>query len=258
MGKISRKSIFFSIVSLLIVTMFVATTEISYNSRNQDTELDVSRTRVRILNSMVNDLENSYFEKMIYIAGKNSLEGLSGYYADNQFTYSVIRKRPDKAINDILYDTILYDEKGRFQANLSQLGFMQYNYTIKGMEEKLNELYMKKGIRIKYLNISISPVNGVTQKDPWHIEINASINYYISDEGNIASWKGFSSKKVAIPVYGMYLYDNEVSPSVKSNIGKVTSGWKYDNGTMDEASVLTKIGGLSNERGICLDYCENQ
>ena len=76
------KAVIFSIAALLIVILFAASSSLITKFRINESELEITRTRVKILNSLVSDFENSYFEKLLYISSKNALIGLSRYYSE--------------------------------------------------------------------------------------------------------------------------------------------------------------------------------
>jgi len=224
-------------------------------SRMKESEMEVTRTRVRIMNSMINDLEEVYFEKMLYIAAKNSLIGLSSYYADDYFDSNVVQKRIEYALNDVIHEGVLKERDGT-PVNLTKMGYIDFNYTIKGMMKNISDLFSTMGVEVKEFNITI-PANSVRQVDPWNIQVTADIKYYFADKNRLASWKGFTTKTVNISVIGLYAYDYENGP--KSNIGIITGEWKRDNGTqITEPTIVNKLSGspFVFGRGICVSYCQ--
>jgi len=102
-----KKSVFFSIMSVFIVILFVAFVELSNIYVAQETELELTRRRVNIINSVISDMEDTYFEKIIYASAKSSLIGLSDYYADGGFSENRIKKRLDSALEDVIYNGTL-------------------------------------------------------------------------------------------------------------------------------------------------------
>jgi hypothetical protein len=255
MAKV-KKAVFFSIVSILLVILFVASSGVTSQVSIGESQIDVTRTRVKILNSLVKDVENEYFESIIYMATKNSLIGISKYYYDNDYSDSVMKKQLNYALVDVIYDGVLNDADGNFQENLSKDGYVNHAYTINGLMYNISLLLNKMDVSVKELTINISK-NSITQTDPWDVQIQADIHYYFVDNNNLASWNGYLSKTVTVPVYGIYLYDRENGPSVISNKGIVNSSWKVDNGTASEAPVISKLGkyGPYSQRGICKSYC---
>jgi hypothetical protein len=202
----------------------------------------------------VNDFEDSYFEKLLYISSKNALIGLSKYYSESDFDSPNVRKSLELALNDVIYQGVLYDNKGNFQKNLS--GYIDYNYTLKGLTGNISMIMDRLGLEMTAFNVSISPSDGIRQTDPWTIQVKGDFVYFINDKDGIASWKGFSTKTVNVSVIGLYLYDNEGGQNSISNKGVITSTWKLDNGTITESSVVSKLRGRGTGRGLCIEYCQ--
>ena len=212
-----------------------------------ESDMEITRTRVKILNSVINDFENSYFEKLLFLSSKNALVGLSRYYSETNFN---IQKIIEQALGDVIYDGILYDSHGGVKANLSE--YIDYKYTLKGMVENITLLMDEMGLEIKELNVSISTTEGITQIDPWTIQVKGVFSYFISDKEGSVSWKGFSTKSVNVSVIGLTLYDSHTNNAV------IDGHWKLDNGTRTEESVLSKLGGEASVRGLCVSYCEEE
>ena len=243
---INRKAVFFSIVSIFLVILFVATTELASEFSIKETEMEVTRTRVKILNSLVSDMENVYFEKLIYIAAKNSLIGLSKYYYDNDFDnieYD-LRTILRRVINEGIYDP-----NPSTNVNLTKVGCwginpcINYDYTIYGLQRNLAYVYERLGVDIKEFTITITDVR---QVNPWEILIEADIEYYFRDNTNIASWKGSTTKQVKVSVIGLYAFDT------MGNEGVITEDWIVDKAPYTEPSIVNKLGAIGvRGSGLC-------
>ncbi len=250
---INKKAVFFSIVSIFIVILFTATTELASEFSIKETEMDVTRTRVKILNSLVSDMENIYFEKIIYVAAKNSLVGLSKYYQDRHFA---IGWHLETILNRVITEGIYDPNPGTF-VNLTKVGCwgvepcINYDYTIRGLEKNLEYVYERLGVDIKEFTITLTDVR---QEDPWEIIIEADIEYYFKDNTNIASWKGSTHKEVKVSVIGLYAFDD------RNNEGVITEEWIVDRPPYTEPSVVNKLSGIGTHgKGLCSpDYnCSN-
>jgi hypothetical protein len=250
------KAVIFSLASLLIIILFVASSSLTAKLKASESEIEITRTRVEILNSVINDFENSYFEKMLYISSKNAIIGISRYYYDNDFGSQYMKKSLEQAMNDVIINGSLYDNKGKFQADLSK--DLNSSYTLTSLVNNISRIMDKLGLELTEFNMTISSNEGIKQIDPWTIQIKGEFTYFINDKEKIASWKGFSTKIVNISVIGIYLFDRENGPASISNEGKITGSWKLDNETRQEDSVLNKLGGRSDVRGICISYCQEK
>jgi hypothetical protein len=244
------KAVIFSLASLLIVILFVASTSLNTKFRISESETEVTRIRVELLNSVIDDFENSYFEKMLYISSKNALVGISRYYYNNDFGSDVIKKNLNLALNDVLYQGIL--NNGGYLVNLSKTKDLNYSYTMIMLVSNISRMMDKLGLEMTEFNVSISPTNGIEQHDPWTLQVTGEFRYFISDKEGLVSWKGFTTKTVNVSVIGLYLYDRENGDNSISNKGIITSSWKLDNGTqIREDSVLSKLNGKKGGVGLC-------
>lgn len=237
--NISKKAVFFSIVSILIIILFMTLTRLSSDISSKETEIEITRTRIKVLNSLIKNMEETYFEKMIYVAGKNSLYGLSEYYSED---YSRIEKSLFLAMEDTIDDGILMDKWGN-PVNLTKQGYMKYDYTTNALIKNVSALFEDMGLDVINLQINLSTGN-ISQKEPWNIIVEADVIYDLRDKNNIVSWRGSTTKKVNISVLGIYAYDYE--GNTISNKDKITSEWIVDEGShYTEPSLITK---LSNRR----------
>lgn len=260
-----RKAIFFSIVTVFIVLLFVATTEMTGRLRLKDTEMGVTRTRVKILNSLIEDMETSYFERVLYVSAKNTMIGISRYYLDDP---GRIEKDLPLALQDVIEQGILtYRYRTPDTVDLVSEGYIDGDYTVDGLRNRISEIYEMIGVNVKSFDIEILE-DGVVQSSPWTIELTAKFDYFFEDEYHIASWKGSVVKSVNVTVYGVYSYDcaNDGGHCTNMlNIGPITDGWREDTvGPYSELSVIDKLGRFGTlpgpgSLGICSpDYdCRN-
>lgn len=256
MGKMKKLGVFFSIMSIFIIILFVSLSTILSKFTIEETELDITRDRVSVLNSVVSDMEEIYFEKMIYVAAKNSLIGLSKYYHENQYG-SRVKRTAEANMRTLLYEGILVEPNGE-KINLTTITFNADNqpyinksYTIKGLKEDVVKMFDEMGVIVNEFNINISTGN-MDQIDPWTIQIKADIYYDFEDKSKIVSWSGLTEKTVKIPVYGIYAYDYFPGPG-KGNFGVITKEWKEDKNAKTEPSLIKKLSNQNNNKtnGIC-------
>lgn len=253
-GKLRKRAIFFSIMSMFIIILFVSLSTILSKFRVEETELDITRDRVSVLNSVVSDMEEVYFEKMVYVAAKNSLIGLSKYYHENQYG-SRVKRTAEANMRTLLYEGILVEPNGEkinltvLTFNLDSQPYINRSYTIKGLKERVVLMFDDLGVNVNEFSINISTGN-MDQIDPWTMQIKADIYYDFEDKTKIVSWSGFTEKTVKVPIYGMYSYDLQ---NGKGNFGIITRNWKEDKFTKTEPSVLSKLSNYNNpkQNGIC-------
>jgi len=228
-----KKAIIYSIISILIVIVFIAVTDLTTKFKVEESDLEITRTRVRILNSLVNDMENNYFDKMIYTSAKNSLIGLSKYYSED---YDRLTRPLDVCLLDVIYDGNLTDIYG---INHNLKNYIAPKYTIYGMKKELEILLAKLGMKVNRLDISIIP-GSLEQTDPFHFKLDAEIDYYFADMEEKVNWEGTEIRTVEFSAYGVYAFD---MPSGRAHIGKISSKWKIDeaNTRATEPSLYKKL-----------------
>ena len=243
---IQKKAIFFSIISVFIIILFVATTELTTKFKVQETDMEITRTKIKLLNSFVEDMENSYFEKVIIVSTKNALMGLSKYYSETNFDSSRLNRRIEYVLDDVIYDGVL-TKNDKSKVNLSN--YIEYDYTIQGLTKNITSVFNRLGFNVYKFTVNISK-NELKQIDPWTLELSGYITYDLRDKSNIVTWKGTSKKKVNVSVFGLYGFD--YVGSSKSNIGIINKSWKVD--TLNkEPSILKKMSEhpINPGMGIC-------
>jgi len=243
--------VFFSVVSIFIIILFLALTKLSSEFKVTESEIEVTRTRIKILNSLVQDLEDSYFEKLVYVAAKNSLIGLSEYYAVS--TFGSLEKNLESALTDVIQNRTLT----RINNQKVIVPQIKSGYTLQSLTESIANLFKDLNVEIRQLDVTIL---GVRQKDPWTFEIDSVILYEINDNLGMVSWKGLTNKTVEVSVYGIYGYD--LQSGSKSNFEVITESWNQDTSPYTEPSLMKKLSRHSSTPspglGLCSsNYCQN-
>jgi hypothetical protein len=234
----AKKAIFFSIVSVLLIVLFVAMTQLVTKFKLEETKIETTRTKIKILNSLVQDMEDNYFEKIVYVVSKNSLIGLSNYYHAQD--YETIDKSLDVAIADVMQDGTLIDVYLVEHDLTTTPSYVDTKYTVDGIRHSLETIYNKLGLEINELTVNITPGN-VEQIDPWTIRIKADIIYDFIDRDKIVSWKGFTTRTVDISVIGVKAFDMPNTPA-KAHKGRVIKDdWIVDEFPYTEPSIYSKL-----------------
>jgi hypothetical protein len=236
--KNTKKAIFFSIVSVLLIVLFVAMTQLVTKFKLEETKIETTRTKIKILNSLVKDMEDNYFEKIVYVVSKNAIMGLSNYYYAND--YETIDKPLDIAMADVMQDGILVDSYSVGHDLTSSPEHIEYRYTVEGIIEKLDNIYSKLGLEINELTLNITPGN-VEQIDPWTIRVEADIVYDFIDKEKIVSWKGLATRTVDISVIGVRAFDMPNSPAKAHNGRIIKENWIVDQDPYTEPSIYGKL-----------------
>ena len=237
-----KKAVFFSIVSLSLILLFLTSAEIISQFEIKESEIEVTRTRVRLLNSIIGDMEQTYFDRLVQVSVKNSLHGISCYYAANHFNQFLIRDNLKKTINLTMYS-------GLFGvANLVDVDCMEAEYTIEGLTDRLIDIFERLGIDVKSFSVDIDQVN---QHEPFYLEVVADISYDFADKTNIARWRGLTRRTVNVPLYGLHYNETGV---INPDEWKATCHALSFKGKMEGRTIPTEQDCPSGlELGICID-----
>ncbi|MFA5856025.1 MAG: hypothetical protein WC867_01605 [Candidatus Pacearchaeota archaeon] len=243
----NKKGMFFTIISIIILSIFVLGYGIYSLSENQTS---INR-RIETMNSFVYSVEQD-LPRQLYITG-----------------FRVIFLSEKRII-----------ETGVPITNFSNT-FMEafYNGTINGEIQPLMAGATIGDLKNQLSNISrIMNLNGtfnpkriiVSQEDSWNIKINMETELYINDLGNLASWNNTKNFTTYIPIenfedplYRLYsagiafnkIYRSPYQPFVNgndvSNLTKHVEGFYYINSTISP-SFIDRLEGriVSSPYGI--------
>lgn len=114
MAKLNKKAFFMSLISVFIILIFVLSSEITTEQFLGQNLISSTETRVAVLNDLVNDLEDRYFERMLYVAGRNALIGLAEYKANTDYLaelpvgFNLKSDFSDVVLRGLILDNITY------------------------------------------------------------------------------------------------------------------------------------------------------
>ncbi len=219
MAKMNRKGVFFSIVSVFIITIFYLSFSMSTERRMLESEMEATRTRVDVLNSIVNDLESRYLERMLYVASYSALGSMSRYSVSptgcpNRFcgpSNNFLGFELGASFKDL--NTSIFEGKIHPNAFSSIDLPSGYGITQQNLQAQLAQLaidFENLGLKIEGLSFEVTTFE---QKDPWTVVVGATISYDFRDESKVASWKGKTHKQVEVDIRGFMdpLYGSRIS-----------------------------------------------
>ena len=190
-NRMNKKAVFFSLASLFLVLMIVLDFRVATRVDIDRNKISAQNTRVKVMNNLVYDLEERYFDRMIYVASKASLREISkrgGNYDDLGETFTSV---------------IL-------NGNLTDGEIILENYTISYLVENIQEKFIQSGLVIEKLEIE--NVN-LKQKSPWLINVELDIKYELNDKDNLAGWRGKIHKSVDVSIIGLYADGSKIKGS---------------------------------------------
>ena len=200
-----KRGVLFSIISIFVVLLFMLTAELVNEGRAQKSELEVTRTRVRILNSIMQDMQDHYFEELLQMTAKNALVGMSRYYFEAQRTSGEqLRPRVYRAMKNGTVKTPAETFINITKYSLcSGNSCMEPGYTLDGLRASIEEDFARVGIAVQEFSVELTDISETS--DPWVLQIEADIEYHFTDVNKIATWEGTISKQTQIDIYGLYL-----------------------------------------------------
>jgi len=71
MAHLGKRALLFSIISIFVVLIFLTTAEIETSKSISASKIASARTRVEVLNSIMNDLDDRYYARMLYVSAKH-------------------------------------------------------------------------------------------------------------------------------------------------------------------------------------------
>ncbi len=196
-----KRAVFFSVASILIVVLFAAMTSMVSDINVRSSELDLARAKITMYNSVIEDFENNYFDKVVYVAAKNALIGLS----EKRDEVSSLHRTPEFVLNNTIDDGIIYGSGGNEQLNLVDTEFSQ-THTMDVLKQEFIDELGKIGFTVYKFEVIIT---SVTQSEPFYMTVRADIDYYLSDAENTVSWRGISQREVEIDVYGLEYFGGD-------------------------------------------------
>lgn len=177
-GKIGRKAIFFTLSSIMIVTLFMLYFS-SKDSLSVKEKSEISESRVTTINNFVNNFEQIYFPRALYATTHRSLYSITDYLAakasDNQPRYvNLSIDFPQVILNGTIYNT--------------DNGVDWYNKTLDNMNKKTLIFWLAQLTNISREEMNIYSDFNITrivinQTKQWYINVTAYIEYNISSPG---------------------------------------------------------------------------
>lgn len=105
-----KRGFLLSSSAMLLVLLVILTFSINNEITASESKLATKTVRVKILNELVNDLENNYFEKILYVSGKSALSTITEYKLKGGPIPSSASLRQD--FSDVLSYGIIKDSNG--------------------------------------------------------------------------------------------------------------------------------------------------
>ena len=178
-----RKAMFFTLISVLLVTIIIISFTF-YSSYRTQSKMFVVETRVNTMDRFIEDLEKD-MERALYIAGFRAILGAEDYIIKNgEYLDNPSSLLGELAINGTLngtqlnltIDSSLSDWFDRVSIQGQNIG-VEMNYTMLGFE--------------------------INQSDPWFIDFYVDLELDISDTKGIAKWNRNKTAFGTVSIVGL-------------------------------------------------------
>jgi len=202
---LNKKSIFFSITAIALITLTIFSLTIYTRYRLRD-KIMVTETRIYSMNNFIDDVEKD-IERGIYISGFRALMSMEQYITDRGiFLYDINSCFEEAFLNGTI--------------NNSQMGLMNES-TFINWTQRIKEQAMKLDIIVDF------DINSVIiyQKNPWTTNIDINVTLNVEDVKKTASWQrplyittNISIQEFEDPLYVINSYGRVTNTIIKTNI----------------------------------------
>jgi hypothetical protein len=197
----NKRGIFFTMISVFVVSILLVLVS-SQSFVTLKDEIPVTKTRVQIANSYVNNLEDVYLSRVIRSSGYRALYALTVYM--------------NWTLNDFLFDK--YDMENYFREILINGTVDGSPVTLQGVELMKDYNLTFRLLQIENVSFDVYNINTTFDKDygrlnastvlfqsndtgPWNVGVNITFNYTVN--ATVASWNKIKTIPVKVPIQGL-------------------------------------------------------
>ena len=234
-----KKAFILSSSAIFLVLILAVAFSVNKEIKISESKLAATNIRVYVLNSFINDLENNYFEKILYVSGKYALNSIAEYKQQNNQFPTVIGAFKKDFAGVLKNGTI-----GSGSIAIPGMG----GKSVSAFIGRIEKIFNTTGINVSQIEVKI--IN-IRHTSPWTIEIEAEFKYRVEDKNHIASWDGATNKKAEISIIS--LKDPETGEVIKNiGLGRWIRHFNSESASSGE-SFLKRLSGDSelNVYGIC-------
>ena len=203
--KKSKRGIFFTLAAMALAIVVLLSFSV-YKKYEMKENIDTIDVRIKTVSSFVKDVEQD-LEKGLEIASFRAFTSMGQYIASNgtfitdlkgSFNSLILEGKLNSEEPSLMKDSTFTDWVGKIEAQANKIGVL-VNFTILEVE--------------------------INQTNPWHIGVNANINFTAQDNKNTSMWR--RSKNITIqvnienfedPLYLINSYGRVTNSIVKSPI----------------------------------------
>jgi len=177
-----KKGIFFSILSIILVTMLISGIFIAVNYELSD-NFDNEKKQIQIMNRIVKNIDNDLGKAAHIITFRALLAQLTRITENGTYINDY-----EEAFNELAFNGTLYGEANEFMENNTFYDWLNnFNERIKNSNFEIN---------LEFIDFT------VTQNSPWTIEGVISTNLSLTHKKGYASWNKVLNSTESISLIG--------------------------------------------------------
>lgn len=163
--KNNKKGMFFTIITIALLSLFL----LSYTFYSFYGERKSVDKRIETMNNFIFSLESD-MSRQVYISGYRAILSIENYIT----TQGDFVDNSESALEELLLNGSINGE---------EMGLME-DFKLGDWSSRVSEMGEKVNVAVNYTLKSVE----VYQKDPWFVDINMTIDLFIVDKNNVASW----------------------------------------------------------------------
>jgi len=205
----SKKGVFFTFISILIVSILVLmfSSDVHFTSKNK---IPVIKSRVKTADNYLRNLETSYLKTSLYTSSYNALNSIL-LYITNQNDFLIDENDLDSMFEEILLNGSINGKNINTEYNISLMEENNFIYRLEDIENMSQEvLHIKTNFDKNDINATIFQSNST---GPWQVGISLTMNYSV--DAGIALWNKTKTFSVIISILGfddpLYLINPDVA-----------------------------------------------
>lgn len=178
--KTNKKGMFFTILAIVMLSLFLLTYSFSKGMQNSRSSLD---KRIKTMDNFVFSLEKDISRQM-YISGFRAMLSVNNVITSNGTFVASAEDSLEEAL-----------------ANGTVNGISQplmVGYKLQDWDSRNKALGSMLNLNINYTVAGVR----VSQDDSWNVKINASVHLVVIDKGGLASWDKQEGITTKIPIVG--------------------------------------------------------
>jgi len=178
---INKKGFFFTFAAIALSIIILMSFKV-YTQTGLVDKMETVEIRINTMNEFIKDMEND-IGNAIFIAGFRSLLSLEDYLMDHDKFFDLDDSDDDIPSLEDAFDTVF------------RLGTIQYGTDTEKMSIMGNNTFLNWTAKIRdeaakidiELDINVGNV-GITQTDPWEVDVSVDLTIEVEGKKNIAKW----------------------------------------------------------------------